>query len=203
MKLPMGRFGSLSPARLLRMALAIAHDGLVLADDVLVQLVFHLQQTGRLVVFQPLERHAGHLADDFGNHFLIDNAVDFLGFLTPFPRDAFLLLLQLVGLIAKLGGLFEILLGNRGFLLVTQLLDLGVELFQIRRPGHRLQANAGAGFVENVDGLVRQVAAADVAIGKLDGRAQSLVLDLHAVMSFIAIAQTAENLDGLVAQKAD
>ena len=81
----------------------------------------------------------------------------------------FLLFLELVGLIAKLGGLFEILLGHGGFFFLVELLDLCVEFLQIRRPGHGFEANAGPGFVDDVDGLIRQIAAADVAVGKLDG----------------------------------
>ena len=47
MKQPVGRFGSFNPLRLRRTALAIALDRLVLADDPLVQLVFHLHQPQR------------------------------------------------------------------------------------------------------------------------------------------------------------
>ena len=87
MKLPMGRFGSFRPARLLRTALAMAHDRLVLADDRLVQLVFHREQPCRLVGVDARQRHAGHLADDLADHFLIDDAVDLLGLLAPFAGD--------------------------------------------------------------------------------------------------------------------
>ena len=41
--------------------------------------------------------------------------------------------------------------------------------FKIRRPGHGLEPHAGAGLVDHVDGLVGQAAAADVAVGQLDG----------------------------------
>ena len=99
----------------------------MLADDLLVQLVFHLEEPSGLVVLEAFERHAGHLADDFGDHFLIDDAVDFLRLLSPFAGDAFFLLLEFVGLIAKMGGLFKILLGDSRFLLLVELLDLGIQ----------------------------------------------------------------------------
>ena len=83
MKLPIGRFGSFRPARLLRTALAMAWIASCWLTTVLVQLVFHLQQPLRLVVAEPLQRHAGHLADDLGDHFLVDDAVDLLGLLAP------------------------------------------------------------------------------------------------------------------------
>ena len=41
---PIGRFGSLSPARARRTALAIGLDRLLLADDALVERLLHVQQ---------------------------------------------------------------------------------------------------------------------------------------------------------------
>ena len=94
------------------------------------QLVFHVEQPLRLVVVDALQRHAGHLADDLGDHLLIDDAVDLLGLLAPFAGDGFLLLLELVGLVAQVGGLLEVLLGDGGFLLLVELLDLAVDVLQ-------------------------------------------------------------------------
>ena len=76
-------------------------------------------------------------------------------------------------------------------------------LLEVRRPGHRLEPDAGAGLVDDVDGLVRQAAAADVAVGQLDGRVQGLVRDLHAVVRLVAVAQALEDLDRLVLATAD
>src|ERR687886_388258 len=45
-----------------------------------------------LVVLEPLERHAGHLADDLGDHLLVDDAIDLLGALAPLAGDRLLLL---------------------------------------------------------------------------------------------------------------
>ena len=83
MKLPMGRFGSFMPERLLRTALRDGVDGLVLADDRAVQLGFHVEQALRLVLADLLQRHAGHLGDDLGDDFFIDDAVGLLGLLAP------------------------------------------------------------------------------------------------------------------------
>ena len=80
---------------------------------------------------------------------------------------------------------------------MIELLDLGVEFLQIGRPSHGPEANAGAGFVDHVDRLVGQAAAGDVAVRKLDRFLERIVLDLHAMMGFIAIAQTFENFDRL------
>ena len=104
--------------------------------------VFHGEQPGRLVLVDLGQRHAGHLVDDFADHLLIDHAVDLLGLLAPFADDRFLAFLELVRLVPKLGGLFEVLLGNGGFLLLVELLDLGVDLLEVGRPGHGLETNA-------------------------------------------------------------
>ena len=66
-----------------------------------------------------------------------------------------------------------------------------VDLLQVRRPGHALEPDAGAGLVDHVDRLVRQAAAGDVAVGQLDGRLERVVGDLHAVVRLVAVAQAA------------
>ena len=77
------------PVRVLQAAAAAADglgdrlDRLVLADDALVQLVLQLQQPLGLLLLQAGQRHAGHLADDLGDDFLVDHAVDFLVLLVP------------------------------------------------------------------------------------------------------------------------
>src|SRR5262249_18356607 len=95
-------------------------------------------------------------------------------------------------------GLLEVLLGDGGLLLQVELLDLGVELLEVGRPGHGLEADASAGLVDDVDGLVGQAAAADVAVGQVDGGLQGVVGDLHAVVCVVAVAQAAQDLDGLL-----
>ena len=109
-----------------------------------------------------------------------------------------LLLLELVGLVAQVGGLLEVLLGDGLFLLLVELLDLLVDLLEVRRPGHGLEADAGAGLVDHVDRLVGQAAAGDVAVRQLDGGLEGLVGDLHAVVRLVAVAQALEDLDRLV-----
>ena len=79
----MGRFGSFRPARLLRTALAMAliascwlMTGLCSSSSILSRRAVSSSSEAR-------ERHAGHLADDLGDDFLIDDAVDLLGLLAP------------------------------------------------------------------------------------------------------------------------
>src|SRR5690348_17681729 len=53
-------------------------------------------------------------------------------------------------------------------------------------------------LVDQVDRLVGQVAVLDVAVGEDRGRAQRLVGDLAAVVRLVAVAQAAQDLDGVV-----
>jgi len=167
----------------------------VLADDGLVQFVFHGQEALRLVGADAGQWHAGHLVDDFANDFAIDDAVHFLGLVAPFLGDGVLAFLELVRLVAQVSGFLEILLGDGGFLLLVQLLDLAVDFLEIRWPRHGPQANACAGFVDDVDRLIGQATAWNVAIRQFDRFFERFVLDLDFVMRFVAIAQTLQNLD--------
>ena len=190
MKLPIGRFGSFIPDRLFRTALRDGVNRLVLADDRAVQFGLHIEQTLGLVFADLLERHAGHLGNDLGDHLLIDDAVRLLGLVAPVLRELVLLLLELLGLVAQVRGLLEVLLHHRGFLLGVELVDLLVDVLQVRRPRHRLEANARPGLVDHVDGLVRQAMAGDVPLGKFDRRLEGRVGDLHAVVRLVPVAQT-------------
>jgi hypothetical protein len=136
----------------------------VLADDALVQLVFHADELLGLGFGQLEDRDASPHRDDVGDLFLAD-----LGLLTllgraPLLLELALLLRELALLVAEVRGLLELLRLDRGFLLLAHAVDLLLELAVPRRSGHRLDAHAGRGLVDEVDGLVRQVAVLDVAV---------------------------------------
>jgi hypothetical protein len=179
-------------------------DRVVLADDLLVQLLLEFEQALGLVLLEPLERDAGHLAHDLGDHVLVDGAVDFLGLGAPLLLQLFLLAAALLGLIAELGGLLVVrgldglVLGDR------QTLDLGLDLGQVRRLGHALDPDAGAGLVDHVDRLVGLHAAGDVPTREFDGRLQRRVGDADAVVLLVAVAKTLQDFNGLlVARRVD
>ena len=67
-----------------------------------------------------------------------------------------------------------------------------------RRLRHRLDAHPRGCLVDQVDGLVRQEAIGDVAVGELGGGLERLVGDLDAVVLLVALAQALENLHGLL-----
>ena len=89
-----------------------------------------------------------------------------------------------------------------GFLLQRLALDFELhdaaqDLVQIRRHGIDLGAQLGGRFVHQIDGFIGQEAIADVAV-RQDGRGhQRRILDPDAVMDFIALAQPAQNRDGV------
>ena len=66
--------------------------------------------------------------------------------------------------------------------------------------GHRIQLGLdhGAGFVDKVDGLVRQETVADIAVGQRRRRDQRAVLDLDAVEHLVPLFQAAQDGDGVL-----
>ena len=173
MKLPIGRFGSFRPARLLRTALAMA----VIASCWLMTVLCRSSSiVSRRAVSSLLMRVSGTpvilpTTSRITSSSTTPSISFDLSLHSRVMRSFFAL--DLVGLVAEVGRLLEVLLGDGRFLLLVELLDLAVHLLEVRRPGHRLEADAGAGLVDHVDGLVRQATAADVAVGQLDGRLQA------------------------------
>jgi pentapeptide repeat protein len=71
--------------------------------------------------------------------------------------------------------LFIILGFDCRFFLGADRLDIFLDLFQIRRPSHRVDARTSARFVHDIDGLIRQETAGNISIGKSNGCFQRLV----------------------------
>ena len=100
--------------------------------------------------------------------------------------------------------LLEMLLGQavgllfQGCLLDLVLHDLPVDLIQLRGHGVHLGADHGAGFVHQVDGLVRQEPVADVPVGQGRGGDEGLVLDLDTVVHLVPLLQAPEDGDGVL-----
>ena len=83
------------------------------------------------------------------------------------------------------------------FFLLDDLGDLVLELLVVRRRLHALDAQARAGLVDEVDGLVGQVAVGDVAVGQVGRGDERLVGDGDPVVRLVAVAQALEDLDGV------
>ena len=74
---------------------------------------------------------------------------------------------------------------------------LVLELLEVGRRLHALDAQAGAGLVDEVDGLVGQVAVGDVAVGQVGRGDERLVGDRDPVVRLVAVAQALQDLDGV------
>src|SRR4051812_4429799 len=174
-------------------------DGGVLPDDALVELLLHAHELLRLGLGELEHRDAGPHRDDVGDLLLADGRT--LGVtLAPLPLllELALAVRELALGVAEVRGLLELLRLDRGLLGAPRLLDLLLELPVHGRGGHRLDAHARGGLVDEVDRLVGQLAVGDVAVRELRGRLERLVGDLHLVVLLVAVAQALEDLHGLV-----
>ncbi len=182
-----------------REAYCVAHglDGFLLTDDALVEALLHLDQALTLLGREFVDRHAcelGHnLRDMFGAYLRRGRAA-------PAPPTLGRLLQVLVARIVlglDLGGAVELLARGRIILLALELAHFGLQFLHLHRPGRRRNLHARSRLVDQVDGLVRQEASRDVAVGQLGRRNDGLVCDGDLVVRFEGIAQAAQDHDGL------
>ena len=179
----------------------------------------HVQQLGRLAFGEFLHRHAGPGGHDLGDVFLCHHRGAVIsrsyshsggsGFTANFGSLGFRLILaglqdradlvaQLHFLIAQFAGLGEVLLANGVFLLLLDRAKLLVDLLSGRGQLRVHQANAAAGFIDQVDGLVGQEAIRDVAVTQGGRSHQCLISDRETVVRFVALLQTPQDFDGVV-----
>ena len=165
---PPGRFGSLRPARVRRIACDSALIASLLADDPLVQLVLHAQQARGLLLGQLEDRDAG------GSRPAPRRSSSSSTSATTSMSPAFHSLLARRP--SRRGAVFSLSRSDAAFskscasiaalLLAADVGDLLVELAQVRRRGHPADAQPRAGLVDQVDRLVRQEPVVDVAVGQ-------------------------------------
>ena len=75
---------------------------------------------------------------------------------------------------------------------------MAFELVELLRFGVDLHAQSAGCFVDEVDGLVGQLAVADVAVAELGGGDYGAIGHAHAVMDFVAFLETAQDGDGIL-----
>ena len=195
---PDGRFGSLRPARVRRIDCDTALDGVVLADDPLVQLVFHAEELGGLLLGELVDGDARPQREDLGDRLLGDLVEEVDAFGAP------------LGLLGRRAGRAAPSRRSRsfaarsnccavdgGFLLPTRGRDLVFELAVVGRCLHATDAQARAGFVDEVDRLVGKVTVGDVAVGEVGRGHERLVGDGDPVVLLVAVAQALQDLDGV------
>ena len=170
-------------------------DGLLLADDPLVELVLHLEQPRGLLLGELHDRDAGRHGEHLGDQLLVDlrDLVDVAG--APLLLALDLLRGQLLLLVAQARGRLEVLAVDRGLLALPHVGDLVVVLAQVGGRRHPADAQPRAGLVDQVDRLVGQEPVGDVAVGQRRRRDQRLVGDRHPVVRLVAVAQALEHLD--------
>ena len=195
---PVGRFGILDPGAGAADRLRDGDDRRLLADHALVQLLLHPDQLLRLGLGELEDRDPRPHRDDVGDLVLAHLGLLLVGLVAPALLELLLLLRQLALLVAQRGRLLELLRLDRVLLVGAHLLDLLFQLPVAGRGGHRADAEARAGLVDQVDRLVRQVPVLDVAIGEHGRGAERLVGDLAAVMRLVAVAEASEDLHGVV-----
>ena len=178
-------------------ALADGADGVFLADDAPVQLAFHVEQLLGLFLGELVHRDAGPDAEHLGDGLFVDlvEQVDAAGLDIGLFRG--LLLEQRLLLVAQAPCLFEALFLDGALLGLLHIGELGLDLFQIGRGAHALDTQTAAGLVDEVDGLVGQMAVADVAVGQVGRGDDGLVGDGDPVVRLVLVAHTLQDLDGV------
>ncbi len=149
------------------MARERALNRVFLADDPLVQFVFHADELGRLFLGELVDRDAGPVREHLGDDVLVDDVeqVDALG--TPFALQRALAVELGLLLVGQLLREFEVLPLEGGFLLRADPRDVLFDLLVLRRRRHPTNAQAAACLVDEVDRLVWEVPVRDVAVGEV------------------------------------
>ena len=172
-------------------------DGAVLADDPLLELVFHAEELGGLLLGELVDRDAGPEREDLRDRFFADLVEEVDAFALGFVLFGAALLEQLLLTVAERRGPFELLTFDRFLFVLADGGDLVLELPEVGGGLHAADAQARAGFVDQVDRLVGEVTVGDVTVGEVRGSDDGLVGDGDAVVGLVPVAQTLEDLDGV------
>ncbi len=164
-------------------------DGLILADDRAVQLVFHPHEPGGLGFLQPGDGNAGPAGDDEGDGLLVDHRP--LGLPLPLPLLVLEpdLILQIALLVAEGSGALEVLIPDRVFLLDVHLFQGRLQLGHLGGWNLRREPRPGPGLVDHVDRLIRQEPVGDVPLRQLGRGGQGQVWNADAVMILVLLPQ--------------
>src|ERR1017187_780964 len=168
-------------------------DGSFLADDALVQFLLDAQQLGDFFLLDGGHGDAGparhHVFDIVLGDAASGGIVEII-FLAELPH-VLALLAFLVGIEARL---LEFMIGDGVLHPMDDELNALLNVGQFGGEGGLAQLDAGAGFVDQVDGLVGQVAVRDVAAGSVDRGFDRLVGIGHGVEFFVAVLDAEKDL---------
>ena len=175
----------------------LAH-GLVLADHLAGHLLLHAAQLAALLLGDAGHGDAAHHGHHLGHVLLVHLHAVAAAFLFPGLLGLLEVLLQLALAVAQLGGLLVALAAHHAVLLVLHLFDLLLDLQDVLGHHDVADVHPAAGLVQGVDGLVRQVAVGDVALGELHAGLHGLGGEVHVVVVLVLLLDVVEDLDGLV-----
>ena len=160
------------------------------------QLLFDAEELLRLFFLDGGDGDAGPAADDVFDVFAADDAgggvVEVV--LVAEGAEVVALLAFLVGVEA---GLLELVVRDGVLHAMDDELDALLDLGDLLGQGSLAQLDAGAGFVDEVDGLVGQEAIGDVAIGVGDGEVDGFVGVADGVELLVAVLDAVDDLDGV------
>ena len=170
-------------------------DGLVLADDALVQFLFDAQQFLLLVFLDGGDGDAGparnHVFDVFARHDAGGGIIE-LQTLAQLAQIFFFLAL-LFGIETRL---FKLVIGDGRFHAVSDELHALLHLGHFIGQRRLAQLHARAGFVDQVDGLVGQEAIRNVAARKINGVLDGFVGVADGVEFLVALAHALQHANG-------
>ena len=142
-------------------------------------------------------RHAGELGDDLGDVLGPDLRRARAAGTPPSLRGLLQLLALGIMLSLQVLAAVELLSGRRIILLALKLAHLRFQLLHVDGPRRRRNLHPRRRLVDEVDGLVGQEAARDVAVRQLGSGDDRLVGDRDLVVRLEGVAKAAQDHDGL------
>ncbi len=172
-------------------------DGPVLADDALVEFRLDAQEFLLFVFLDGSDADAGPARNDLFNVFAGHDARRGVVQLEAFAESAqvFLFLALLLRVETRF---FEFVIGDGRFHAVGDEFHALLHFADFFGDGGLAQLHARAGFIDQVDGLVRKKPVRDVAVRKINRVAQRFVRVADSVEFFVALANTLDHLHRLL-----
>ena len=118
--------------------------------------------------------------------------------LAPLVQNGIELLFGLLLAITKRGSFLKILRFDCRFFFKANIFNFLLDLLNIRRTSHRVDARARTGFIHDVDCFVGKETSGDVAIGESDRGLECFIGEFCLMMGLVFRAQPFKNLDRLV-----
>jgi len=172
-------------------------DRLILRNHRFMQLRFQFKQFLRFFFLQPCQRNTRHLAHHFGHHIHIHNADLVIVLLLPLTLDFRFLVQNPLNIISKSRRTLIICIANGLIFFRLEFLNFRLILRQIRRRRHILQTHPRSRLINHINGLIRQTPAGNIPAGQFNRLIKGLIRKANAMVLFITIPKTLQNLEGL------